>query len=419
MLRDLQAVTAGRVYDRSAFVVVEPAHRDDVSAVARFCSARGVALSTLGTGHAQRPHALFNGGVVLDMRALNAIVRVDEEAIVAGAGARWFEIADAALAIDRAPPVLPTCLELSIGGTHATGGIGVASFRHGQQIDHCLALDVVMANGEQTTCTPGDALFLACLGGLGQCAIITQVTHALRPVARDSREYRLSYSDHAAFAADCATLADEPDVEAIDAQAVPDGRFQILVRREGPALHASHAAFIERRSARAGMHRDRPTKVALLPDTPTTDAFLPLIGAWDEHFVPANAAPDVTRAMLSLVPSDWLARGHVLLWQLAARGSPPFMPRPPGDRLALISVRAPTDAVDLTAMAGISEVAREAGGTRYVSRYRAADRSTWSAHFGAGWPTVNALKRRFDPQGILNGGVIAYEEDQRSEGQHG
>jgi FAD/FMN-containing dehydrogenase len=49
------------------------------------------------------------------------------------------------------------------------------------------------------------------------------------------------------------------------------------------------------------------------------------------------------------------------------------------------------------------------GGRRYLSGWIAFDPTQWKAHFGEKWPAVVALKKKYDPQGVLNPGFIRYE----------
>ena len=49
------------------------------------------------------------------------------------------------------------------------------------------------------------------------------------------------------------------------------------------------------------------------------------------------------------------------------------------------------------------------GGKRYLSGWIAFDAAQWKAHYGDLWPAVVALKKKFDPKGVLNPGFVKYE----------
>jgi FAD/FMN-containing dehydrogenase len=56
-----------------------------------------------------------------------------------------------------------------------------------------------------------------------------------------------------------------------------------------------------------------------------------------------------------------------------------------------------------------SQAAMMMGGKRYLSGWINFDASGWRAHYGEKWPTVVALKRKFDPKGLLNPGFVKFE----------
>lgn len=56
-----------------------------------------------------------------------------------------------------------------------------------------------------------------------------------------------------------------------------------------------------------------------------------------------------------------------------------------------------------------SQAAMMMGGKRYLSGSIAFQPAEWKAHYGEVWPTVTALKKKYNPQGILNPGFIKYE----------
>jgi len=88
---------------------------------------------------------------VINSSALNAVESTSDDTLDAEAGALWGDVAKAALARGRLPPVTPDAMMLSVGGTLSVGGMGETGFRCGAQVDHVLALDVVTgAEGHHT-----------------------------------------------------------------------------------------------------------------------------------------------------------------------------------------------------------------------------------------------------------------------------
>ena len=47
------------------------------------------------------------------------------------------------------------------------------------------------------------------------------------------------------------------------------------------------------------------------------------------------------------------------------------------------------------------------GGKRYPSGYHRFGGEEWKAHFGEMWEPLRAWKSRFDPDGVLNPGLLS------------
>src|SRR2546422_11184190 len=109
------------------------------------------------------------------------------------------------------PPVLTNNLSVTVGGTLAIAGIGVASFKYGTQGDNVRELHVVTGTGEKVTCDRkrNADLFWGTLAGLGQTGILTRARLDLRKSKPMTRTYYLLYSDLRRFLDD-AKLAMDP-----------------------------------------------------------------------------------------------------------------------------------------------------------------------------------------------------------------
>ena len=118
--------------------------------------------------------------------------------------------------------------------------------------------------------------------------------------------------------------------------------------------------------------------------------------------------------VLADLPPQALVGGHILLWP--ARGeasSAPLFMRPPGEflmgfgilpavPLALVNEWLPR--VDMA-----SQASGLMGGKRYLSGWINFQHAAWKAHYGELWGTVTEMKRKCDPQGILNPGFVKYD----------
>ena len=55
-----------------------------------------------------------------------------------------------------------------------------------------------------------------------------------------------------------------------------------------------------------------------------------------------------------------------------------------------------------------SQAAIMMGAKRYLSGWIPFDAAQWKAHYGDKWDTVQSLKKKYDPRGLLNPGFVTY-----------
>jgi FAD/FMN-containing dehydrogenase len=201
----------GHVIRRTPRYVLKPAAVADISAVVAWAANQGLKVAARGQGHSNYGRPMVQGGVVIDMSALNTIHSIASDRMVVDAGAQWSAVIDAALARGLTPPVLTAFTGLSVGGTLSVGGIGGMSHLYGMQTDNVLELNVVVADGRELTCsaTQNADLFDAVRAGLGQVGIITSATLKLMPAPARVRRYQLFYPDQATLTADQRKVLDE------------------------------------------------------------------------------------------------------------------------------------------------------------------------------------------------------------------
>ncbi len=141
--------TSGYMRGGAPGLVLRPQMVDQVrDAVAVATRHRNVPLGIFSAGHGLSGRSLNNGGLVIDVGALNAIEVLDAEAgrVRVGPGARWTDVADA---------LVPRGLAITsgdyggvgVGGLATAGGIGWLARSRGLTIDHLRGVDVVLADG--------------------------------------------------------------------------------------------------------------------------------------------------------------------------------------------------------------------------------------------------------------------------------
>ncbi len=143
-----------KVWTGMAHAVAIPASVEDVSAIVRWCAARGWRIVPQGGNTGQSGGSVpepTGDNIVISLRRLNCIRNIDpaNDTISVDAGVILQAVQDCASAHDRLYPLsLGAEGSCTIGGTLATNAGGTAVLRYGNARDLCLGLEVVLADGE-------------------------------------------------------------------------------------------------------------------------------------------------------------------------------------------------------------------------------------------------------------------------------
>jgi FAD/FMN-containing dehydrogenase len=170
--------------DHRPAAVVRVASAEDVAAVVNAARETGLELAVRSGGHSGASHSTTDGGLVIDLRDLQA-VDVD-----AGARTAWAEAGATAEQVSRAADAHGLAVgfgdtgSVGIGGITTGGGIGYLTRKHGLTIDSLLAADVVTADGQirRVDVDHDPDLFWAIRGGGGNAAVVTRFQYRLHEV---------------------------------------------------------------------------------------------------------------------------------------------------------------------------------------------------------------------------------------------
>ncbi|MFJ4466513.1 FAD-binding oxidoreductase [Streptomyces sp. NPDC089424] len=128
--------------------VVLPESAQDVAAALRFARDRGLPVAVRSGGHGLAGTGTNDGGLVIDLRALNRTDVLDRRTrmVRVEAGARWAQVAQA-----LAPHGLAVSSgdhgNVGVGGIATGGGVGWLVRKYGLTVDHIRAVEVVLADG--------------------------------------------------------------------------------------------------------------------------------------------------------------------------------------------------------------------------------------------------------------------------------
>jgi alkanesulfonate monooxygenase SsuD/methylene tetrahydromethanopterin reductase-like flavin-dependent oxidoreductase (luciferase family)/FAD/FMN-containing dehydrogenase len=146
--REYDTVRSTYLWSGSPGLLLRPATPQQVSQALGYARAQGVPTAVRSGGHGISSRSTNDGGIVLDLGALNGVELIDRERrlVRVGAGARWGEVAAAldphGLAISSGDYA-----GVGVGGLATTGGQGFLARSYGLTIDHLKGADVVLADG--------------------------------------------------------------------------------------------------------------------------------------------------------------------------------------------------------------------------------------------------------------------------------
>jgi alkyldihydroxyacetonephosphate synthase len=184
-------------------VVAIPRTEEDVAAALRVAADYNVPVVAWGGGSGTQGGAVpVHGGLVIDLRALDEIIEIDERSmtVTAQAGVNGAALELALNARGLMLPHYPASSEwATVGGYVAARGSGVLSTRYGKIEDLVLSLRVALAGGEliDTVSVPrhavGPELTQLFVGSEGTLGIITRATLEIVPLPPERRFFTLQF----------------------------------------------------------------------------------------------------------------------------------------------------------------------------------------------------------------------------------
>ncbi len=196
-----QQVVNARFSGKRPLAVLQARNAQDVRQAVLWCARNGVQITARSGGHSYAGYSTLNGGLVVDLSALDGIrVSSDRRTVQIGAGNRLIDVYTALANRGLTIPA-GSCPTVGVGGLALGGGVGLASRALGTTSDNVVGLTVVTADGQVRVCDArtNPDLYWACRGGGGgNFGIATGFTFTTHRV--DSASYffaNFSWSDAA------------------------------------------------------------------------------------------------------------------------------------------------------------------------------------------------------------------------------
>jgi FAD/FMN-containing dehydrogenase len=172
------------IHDRFPAVIAQPASANDVALALRFARSRGMTISVRSGGHSFAGLSVNNGGMVIDLRGLNALSIEPETGIARAGPAVTSAVLGAAAQEHGLALSTGDTSSVGLGGLTLGGGIGWMVRKQGLTIDSLLSAEMVTAEGEivRASAEENPDLFWALRGGGGNFGIVTQFEYQLHKV---------------------------------------------------------------------------------------------------------------------------------------------------------------------------------------------------------------------------------------------
>jgi FAD/FMN-containing dehydrogenase len=170
--------------DKRPALIAKCADVDDVARAVNCAREHGLLLSVRGGGHNVAGNAVCDGGLMIDLSALNSVeVDADGRMARAGGGCTWRDLdkASAAHGLATTGGIIPAT---GVGGLTLGGGLGWLMRKHGLSCDNLLSVEIVTAEGRRLVASPSENqdLFWGLRGGGGNFGVATALSYRLHPV---------------------------------------------------------------------------------------------------------------------------------------------------------------------------------------------------------------------------------------------
>ena len=175
------------MHDKHPALIARCLDSKDVSNAVSFARDNNVLLAVRGGGHSSPGKSVCEGGLMLDLSAMNTVsVDAEKRRAFAGGGSLLNALDTAALEhgmITTAGVVSHT----GVGGFTLGGGFGRLNRKHGLAVDNLMGVEIITADG-QVRHVNGDSdtdLYWAVRGGGGNFGVVTQFEFQLHPFERN------------------------------------------------------------------------------------------------------------------------------------------------------------------------------------------------------------------------------------------
>lgn len=189
----------GKSITGKPIAVLFPENSEDVSAILRTANDYHIPVTVRGGGTTVGGESVARDSVILDTKKLNKCLDIDVQGKLAfvESGMTWIELYDILKQHNLTFDVAPSSATCTIGGAISVGGFDNHSFSKGSSADQIEEIEVVLPDGRIMVCNSkkNNIIFSNILYGHGQIGIITKVKMRIANHHGKSYESWFAYPD--------------------------------------------------------------------------------------------------------------------------------------------------------------------------------------------------------------------------------
>src|SRR5574341_10181 len=171
---------------RAPAYVFKPKCAEEIAEAFQLAKKHGLTVTARGAGRSYNDAALNGGGIVLDMSAMNRIIKWDPKTgrVTAEPGVTLQQLWQRVEPEGWWPPVVSGTMFTTLGGCLAANIHGKNNFKMGPIGEHVLEFTAILPTGAEVTCSPkkNADLFYAMISGLGMLGIFTSTTMQMKHI---------------------------------------------------------------------------------------------------------------------------------------------------------------------------------------------------------------------------------------------
>ncbi len=175
------------MHDKHPALIARVSNERDVSEAVSFARDNQLLVSVRGGGHSWPGKSVCDGGLMIDLSALNQVTIDDYDSRAYVGGGALLNNLDTASLEHGLVTTAGVVSHTGVGGYTLGGGFGRLNRKHGLTIDNLLGAEIVTADGKVHHVSKNNepSLFWAIRGGGGNFGVVTRFEFQLHPFDRN------------------------------------------------------------------------------------------------------------------------------------------------------------------------------------------------------------------------------------------